>query len=87
MINHKLCPTCKPYGECLFVKLADLTVKNVPPVEKQTRIFTDPFGRYDKVTEEVASAHLEISHLRDIAKEAECANPDYDPYYRGKKNL
>jgi hypothetical protein len=70
------------------MELADLTAKNVPPIEKQTN-FSEPIWQYGVVKKETALAHLQISHLRDIAKKEGCMMPDelVDPDYHGKNNL
>jgi hypothetical protein len=87
MNSHELCPTCKPYEKCLFKELAELTAKNVPPVEQQATL-ADPIEQYIEVKKDTFLAHLQISHLRDIAKEEVCAiEQSVDPDYHGKKNL
>lgn len=85
MNNHELCPTCKPYGHCLFKENADAVAKNVPPLGKQTLIEPNK----SSVTYEAAKASQEIVTLREFAraKEIKCPFADYSPDFPGRDTI
>ena len=83
MNSHELCPSCKPYGKCVFREIAESVAGSVPSVEFQT-----PMKPGEKISIETFDAHQTISMLRTEARERLCPNVNsIDPYYEGKENL
>jgi hypothetical protein len=81
--GHELCPSCKPYGKCLFKEAAESIAEEVPPLEQQTKI--SPKG---KGTLEASDAHGKITLYREQARRLNCPNVNLvNPDYPGKKNL
>ena len=83
MNSHELCPSCKPIGRCIFEVAAGFVTDEVFFAKTQT-----PIAPGEKITEEAASAHKEITKLRERAKALGCPNANtINHYYPGKESL
>lgn len=63
-----LCEQCQPTGKCFLKELVDSVVKNIPPVEKQTRLV-------GTTTVEVVEAEIKIaSYTKEAREKLGCPN-------------